>query len=455
MDTLFTRTEPVIPIRGVHLDLKGVPPTFERLLELLKVFAACRYNAVLVEWEDQFPWRVDQAFRGPTCYTLDQVRQFHAAAAEAGLEIIPLVQCLGHLEWVLSPPGREHLLEVPGKTDVLNPLAPGARELIESLVNDVLKLSPNLKHFHLGGDEAWTFGTHPDTKAYIEKHGKGQLYLKHVGPILEMLNEKGIRPILWHDMMSEWDDQALRDINRHADLMFWWYADHPDKVSSHHHFSPTSRKRFHAQGITLWGASAYKGADGQSADLPNIEARQRNNLGWAEVAQRENLKGVVATGWSRYSHHRVQNEPIDGSLDSLLNVGVILHDGKAPEGGIDACLSALANLPEAKCFAACHAALKKLQEARAWVWRNVQEREESLWLEEHRPERRGTTCSGVSLEHILGNLEKAETAAVEIRDVFKQLLPSVWIEEYLEERIEPMRRIRERLQDKQKIRERE
>lgn len=430
------------------MDLKGLPPTFERLLDLVKVFAACRYNAVVVEWEDQFPWTVDDAFRSPTCYTPTQVEQFHAAAAEAGLEIIPLVQCLGHLEWILTPAGREHLLEVPGKTDVLNPLADGARELVESLVNDVLALSPNLRYFHLGGDEAWTFGSHPDTKAYIEKHGKGRLYLQHVVPILEILSEKGVRPILWHDMMTQWDEKALRELSQHADLMFWWYNGHPNNTAAQDPFHPTHRKRFRQQEVSLWGASAYKGADGQSADVPNIETRRNNNLGWAEVAVKEKLKGVVATGWSRYSHHRVQNEPIDGALDSLLNVGVILHDGRAPAGGIEACRAALANLPEAKCFAECHAALNQLQDCRREAWDNVREREEILCLIDTQPQRKGTRMPELCFEHLQANLQKTAKAADKVRHALKGLVPDTWIEEYLFERIEAIRRMYERLGEK-------
>jgi hypothetical protein len=54
-------------------------------------------------------------------------------------------------------------------------------------MDDVLTLMPNVKRFHLGGDEAWVFGTHPDTKKYISKHGKDGLYLHHVEPLLDKL----------------------------------------------------------------------------------------------------------------------------------------------------------------------------------------------------------------------------------------------------------------------------
>ncbi|MHB1155916.1 MAG: hypothetical protein ACYC26_03650 [Phycisphaerales bacterium] len=68
MPSDFTAASAAFTLRGVHLDLKGVPPTFERLLSLLDVFAAARYNVLLVEWEDSFPWTVDLRFRSETAY---------------------------------------------------------------------------------------------------------------------------------------------------------------------------------------------------------------------------------------------------------------------------------------------------------------------------------------------------------------------------------------------------
>jgi len=68
-EELFTAATPVVPKRGIQLDLTGVPPTAERLLELLELFAAARYNVVLVQWEDSFPWTVDERFRSPTAYS--------------------------------------------------------------------------------------------------------------------------------------------------------------------------------------------------------------------------------------------------------------------------------------------------------------------------------------------------------------------------------------------------
>jgi len=51
------------PITAAHIDLKGFPPLCERMLGILDLVAAAEYDAVVIEWEDMFPWHVDERFR--------------------------------------------------------------------------------------------------------------------------------------------------------------------------------------------------------------------------------------------------------------------------------------------------------------------------------------------------------------------------------------------------------
>ena len=434
---LFRAESPATPVRGVHLDLKGTPPTPERLVGLLQVVAAARYNAVLVEWEDTFPWTVDVRFRCETAYTPEVVQRFHAEAADVGIEVIPLVQCLGHMETPLSIPDYAPLREVPHRSDVLNPLAPGARELVERMVKDVLALAPNLRHFHLGGDEAWSFGTHPDTKAFVAKHGKGALYLHHVEPILDALSERGVRPILWHDMMRDWDGEALRRLAAKADLMMWGYGGDPAAMRDH--CNADMMQRFRDHGVALWGATAYKGGDGHNVDLPNIERREANALGWARVGRRFAMKGIVATAWSRYSTHCPQVEPIDAALDALVHVGVCLHDGEPPKGGLEAAAAALDAIGEAARFRACKAAMAALTAARQRGWRMVQNVREGVITATEDPRRRGSALLVRWLSDLKRALADGDAAADQARKAFDGLMPSLWTERYLSERLTPLR----------------
>jgi len=434
---LFESDKAVIGQRCVHLDLKGTPPTPERLIKLLGVFSAARYNSVLVEWEDAFPWTVDERFRSETAYSPATVRRFVKTADDLGMEIIPLVQCLGHMETPLRLREYEHLREVPHDESVLNPLAPGARELVEKMVDDVLALMPKVKHFHLGGDEAGTFGTHPDTKKYIAKHGKGALYLHHVEPLLNKLLRRKIRPMLWHDMMRDWDSSALRRLARKSDLVVWGYGGHPYAMMEHR--NKEIIERFAEHNIVLWGGTAYKGADGSDADLPNIVAREMNALGWVEVAARHGFVGVIATAWSRYMTSIFQNEPIDGALDSAFNVGVILHDGKPPKGGIEACRRELGRIGEGRTFGKVRNSLVKMSEARNNVWPGIKFLRQ-LIVTVTRDSRRLPCFYMVKyLKDMQVQIMRVEAAADDLRKALDGLMEPVWVERYIAERVEPLR----------------
>jgi len=437
LQELFRAAQPVVPVRGVHLDMKGTPPTPDRLIDLLGLFASLRYNAVLVEWEDTFPWTVDERFRCETAYSAADVARFHAEAARQGLEVIPLVQCLGHMETPLAVPGYERLREVAHKADVLNPLADGARELVTAMVEDVLAASPGLKHFHLGGDEAWSFGTHPDTKAYVEAHGKGALYMHFVEPILDALIARGVRPILWHDMMQQWDAESLQRLAAKADLCVWGYRGHPDSTQGHH--SSKVMQRFADHGVPMWGACAYKGASGHNADLTDHDIHTLNAVGWAEVAGRFGLKGVFATAWSRYSTHNVCCETIEASLDSLVNVAVILHDGKTPDGGVEACVEGLTDVGEKGRFDASHAAMKQLADARNGGWFTARTLRELVVMATQDARRRTGGGMVASLQRLANHLAAADQAASAARKTWAGLIEPIWVERYLTERIEPLR----------------
>ncbi|MDD2710934.1 MAG: family 20 glycosylhydrolase [Verrucomicrobiae bacterium] len=434
---LFSSPKPIIEHRCIHLDLKGVPPTPERLISLLRFFAAARYTSVLVEWEDTFPWTVNERFQSETAYSPSTVKRMVKTAADLGLELIPLVQCLGHMETVLRLPEYKHLRELPHDDAVMNPLARGARELIEKMVDDVLALMPGVKRFHLGGDEAWTFGSHPDTKKYISKHGKGALYLHHVQPLLDKLNRRKIRPLLWHDMMREWDSAALRKLARQADLVPWGYHGHPYAMKKH--CNQAMFERFVKHGLTLWGGTAYKGACGIDADLPNIAQHEANAVGWMEAAQRHGFAGVIATAWSRYWTSACQNEPIDGALDSALNVGVILHDGKPPKGGIEACRRELKRIGEGIRFGKVKAALDKMSESQNHAWTLVRVLRRMLVTLTRDPRRLPAGFTVKHLKNLQDQMVHVEAASGNLRKALSGLMEPLWIDRYIEERVESLR----------------
>lgn len=434
---MFVRQKPVLSKRGVHIDLKGLPPTMERLERLVELFSAMKLNTVVVEWEDMFPWRFDRRLRGQGHYSAQAVSRFHEKCADMGLEVIPLVQTLGHMENLLQINDYAHLRELPDQTDCLHPLAPESFEIVRSLVEEVIDRSPGIKHFHLGGDEAWHLGGHPASQRFVKAHGMSALYMYHMEPLLAWINSRGIRPILWHDMMVKWGDEDLTRIGQLADLMVWGYRGTP-KQNLHHHRSEVL-DRFHRDGIPIWGAASYKGSDGTQADLPDTHARIENSIGWAEASGEYDLKGVIATGWSRYWNPHIQVEPIDGALPVLVQVAAVLHDGELPADSHDQAVVMLRGLDEWGVIEPLREALNGLQQAcgRAWSFlRQIEEFLAGLTVDPTRVE----GGSGQKLFKVTREaLEKATSYAKQIPALLDGLVMEPWASRYPEPRIQAIR----------------
>ncbi|MBC2595968.1 family 20 glycosylhydrolase [Ruficoccus amylovorans] len=444
MTDLFHSDAPAVPFRGVHLDLKGLVPTFSRLLELLEVFHELRFQAVLVEWEDCFPWRCNERLRAPHAYTTEQVARFARRCEELELEIIPLVQALGHSENVLRLPEYEALREVPNRTDVFHPLNPQSPELVAAMVQDVIELLPQVKRFHLGGDEVYTLGKHPASEAFVQEQGIAALYLRQLEPSLKMLESRDVRPLLWHDEIVQWAPDQISAIADRVDLVVWGYTGDPRDNATYHYRLPHVEK-LHALGCRLWAATAYKGADGPAANLPLTRDRAQATQGWAELTPRFQLQGVFATAWSRYASGRIQVSPVDGALDSLVNTALILYNGCAPAEGLDACLSLLDGIGEGEAFRQIREILQRLtyHADRGWGW--VRQLEEQIVNLELEPDRASSGIEETILDLFDGDIRACELAGKDLENFLQDKVVSPLPHYYQACHLEPLKMARERL----------
>jgi len=246
-------------------------------------------------------------------------------------------------------------------------------------------------------------------------------------------------------MMVDWQSAPLTALSAKCDLMVWGYGGHPDNAEGTH--STACIERFKDHGLTLWGASAYKGCEGNaperhSSDLPDLAEREENALAWAEVTQRLDLKGVVATAWSRWAVDTVQCVPIDGALDAVMLVATCLHDGHPPVGGVEACVAALAEWGEKDRFEACRDVMAKLTDLRRRGWNTVMHARQQVTLattDSRRTSARNPVLGMKPLGHLGGIVKESEKLAEEIRHCFAGLLQPASIEEYLVTRLDPFR----------------
>ncbi len=435
---LFTRKQPVVPLRGVHLDLKGLPPTPRRLLELLDLFVALRLNIVLVEWEDTFPWRRYPELKGPTAYKRTEIQAFTRRAARLGIRVIPLIQCLGHMENVLAKPRFKSLRENANDPSELCPSKPQSAQLVISLIDEVLTLH-RPEWFHIGGDEAWHMGSCPLCRKAVKSMGKDQLYLKHVAPILEHLNKKGIRPILWDDMMRKWSAPALKKLGRQADLMAWSYNAEP-VVKANGFLHEKELARYRRSALPLWAGSCFRGAGNPYFDLPKLEVLAKNNLNWVNFVRKYNMRGMISTGWGRYNTFMSPCEGLEASLHSLVLAAVAMWDNRLPreKDRTEAAFDFLQGHKQGKewrRFNRCHQAASQLadwQQGPISYLLSQQERAAHLNGE---PKRINPALFKKQDREIQDELKKGKKIGADFIRAHKGLVADHWLELYVKSRL--------------------
>jgi hexosaminidase len=77
-------------------------------------------------------------------------------ARKSGLEVIPLIQTFGHLEFVLKLPEFRHFRELSALPQEICPSNPEAfRVLVGEMIEQVMSLHPTAKWLHIGCDEVF------------------------------------------------------------------------------------------------------------------------------------------------------------------------------------------------------------------------------------------------------------------------------------------------------------
>ena len=203
-------------------------PNFETLMLNIDELASYQINTLLLELELLFPYEKHRRLSSDLAFTREQLGLLVEKTAQYGIELIPIVQCLGHAYNVLQFDEYKHLRELPDKIQQYCPCNPKVVSFYEELVDEYLEVFPDLKYFHIGGDESRVLGECPRCKDKVEQFGISRLYVDHINEIARVLLKKNIQPIVWTDMIEHYPE-SIAHLPPELILMCWYY--HPVKWS--------------------------------------------------------------------------------------------------------------------------------------------------------------------------------------------------------------------------------
>ncbi|XP_050296211.1 hexosaminidase D-like isoform X2 [Anthonomus grandis grandis] len=317
----YVLTDRYIPNhRIVHFDFKGAPPTIKYLKKIIALAKNVGATGLLLEYEDMFPYVGKLAFMAAkNCYTMEQVRDILDYAKSLNLEVIPLIQTFGHMEFALKQKDFAHLREVPDSPQALCPSRNGSLQFVKELVKQILDAHPMSNYLHIGCDEVFEMGECEVCRMEIREN----LFLKHVKNVAKIVhdNKADVQVIIWDDMLRHVSQQTLQEskIGEHVEPMVWVYAE-----EIYRFVQPPVWDKYAGVFKTAWTASAFKGAFGETVYAPNARRHLENNLRWLDVMSTQSnsfqhgFRGIVLTGWQRYDHFAVLCELLPASLPSLI-----------------------------------------------------------------------------------------------------------------------------------------
>jgi len=343
--------EPFVPERRlVHFDLKGAPPKMEYLLKLIPMFVKLGATGLLVEYEEMFPYEgVLESTAASNHYTKAEINSLLEAARVNGLDVIPLVQTFGHLEYVLKSDKFDQLRENPAVPQAICPSKSESFTLVQNLIDQIMAFHPNIRYLHIGCDEVY----HIAECALCQRKFKDDIFLAHVQRVATYVKNKykNVIPIIWDDMLRHISASTLREykLGELVEPMVWVYAEDVYRFAGVNVF-----EQFSQVFPSYWVASAFKGAFGETFVVPDVNRHLQNNLNWLQVARSESskfdegLRGMVITGWQRFDHFAVLCELLPAAIPSLAVTLLTASKGYYNQSLAHSLYSALSCSPSAK-----------------------------------------------------------------------------------------------------------
>ena len=213
-------------------------PTVKSAKRVLDHLALMGYNMMMLYTEDVVELEGRPYFgymRGR--YTVADLREIDDYAYEYGIEVIPCLECYGHMEKYLIWGEASPIKDTAG---VLLAREEKTFEFVEQLIATTTSAFRS-KRIHIGMDEAWDMGR----GAFLDKHGyvpPFDIFNEYMERLIAITNKYGLTPMMWSDMYFrisnkngdgyyeediEIPDDVKAKIPKEVELVFWHYGEKP------------------------------------------------------------------------------------------------------------------------------------------------------------------------------------------------------------------------------------
>jgi hexosaminidase len=275
-------------VKGFHLDLRIQVMKMPALKALALKLSKGGVNTLIMEWEGTYPYKDHLAIPNRFAYTREEVISFIDYCTSLGIDVIPLQQSFGHVEYILQNYRYDTLREDKKDYSQINPIhEKEAKEFFTGLYKDLISTHKS-PYFHIGGDETYLLGHSEESKKKIAQVGIARLYGDYIKMLCEIVTGLGKRPVLWADIALKYPE-ALKNLPPDIVLVDWNYGWDLNHFGDH--------KKLMDQGFEVWGAPAIR-SDPDNYFVTDWAKHFKNIKEFVPQSVDLGYKGIVMTSWS-------------------------------------------------------------------------------------------------------------------------------------------------------------
>lgn len=177
----------------------------EEIKNFVAIVSRMGYKELYLYTEDTYEIKGEQYFgylRGK--YTLEELKDLDAYCASKGVELVPCIQTLAHLNAIFR---WKKYIEINDIDDILLIDDERTYELIEKMISTVASTFRSRK-VHIGFDEAHNVGR----GQYLDKNGdsnRHEILLRHLNKVNEIVKKYGLQPMMWSDMFFRFANKGM------------------------------------------------------------------------------------------------------------------------------------------------------------------------------------------------------------------------------------------------------
>ena len=274
-------------IKGFHLDLRNEVMKISSLKKLATKLSNGGVNMLVMEWEDTFPFDNHLPVRGKYSYSREEVKDFISYCNNLGIDVVPLQQTFGHVEYILRYDRYAHMREDSRDYSQVCPLKEESNLLFSEMIDDMISLSTS-RYVHIGCDETRLLGKCPDCSEFVKEYGKSKLYVDYVTKICKQVTDKGKIPVLWADIILKYPEYA-QDLPKEAIFVDWNYGNKPKNESK--------IAQLQKEGYEFWGAPSLRSAPDNLYITDWVKHFENQDL-YIPFAKKSSFSGIIMTSWS-------------------------------------------------------------------------------------------------------------------------------------------------------------